>query len=413
MTEQEFEQLLGKYADVVVHIGLNLRKGQRLLIRGILEDAPLIRKVTESAYKAGALLVDVAYSDERLTRIRFEHASPETLTEVPNWVLTRFEEYYERMDAELAIASTDPELLAGISPDLITANRKALMQKLEPIRSKYENSSNWCVVATASPAWAAKVFPNLSTSEAQEKLWQEIFATCRIDTPDPVAAWTEHTQHLKKYRNYLNEQRFTALHYTAPGTDLTIGLPEKQLWQGAEAEFKNGITGIPNLPTEEVFTTPHKDRVDGTVKATMPLNYSGVMIEDFNLTFENGQVVNISAQKGEETLRKMIEMDENAGRLGEVALVPNSSPIGQRGILFYNSLFDENAACHIALGNSYRETIVGGEEMTDEEFAAQGGNKSLVHTDFMIGSSSLDIDGVKSDGTREPVMRAGEWAIRL
>ena len=413
MTEQEFEQLLGKYADVVVHIGLNLRKGQRLLIRGILEDAPLIRKVTESAYKAGALLVDVAYSDERLTRIRFEHASPETLTEVPNWVLTRFEEYYERMDAELAIASTDPELLAGISPDLITANRKALMQKLEPIRSKYENSSNWCVVATASPAWAAKVFPNLSTSEAQEKLWQEIFATCRIDTPDPVAAWTEHTQHLKKYRNYLNEQRFTALHYTAPGTDLTIGLPEKQLWQGAEAEFKNGITGIPNLPTEEVFTTPHKDRVDGTVKATMPLNYSGVMIEDFNLTFENGQVVNISAQKGEETLRKMVEMDENAGRLGEVALVPNSSPIGQRGILFYNSLFDENAACHIALGNSYRETIVGGEEMTDEEFAAQGGNKSLVHTDFMIGSSSLDIDGVKSDGTREPVMRAGEWAIRL
>ena len=413
MTEQEFERLLGKYADVVVHIGLNLRKGQRLLIRGILEDAPLIRKVTESAYKAGAVLVDVAYTDERITRIRFEHASPETLTEVPTWILTRFEEYYERMDAELAIASTDPELLAGISPDLITANRKALMQKLEPIRSKYENNSNWCVIATASPAWATKVFPNLSTGEAQAKLWEEIFATCRIDTPDPVAAWTEHTQHLKKYRNYLNEQRFTALHYTAPGTDLTIGLPEKQLWQGAEAEFKNGITGIPNLPTEEVFTTPHKNRVDGTVKATMPLNYGGVMIENFSLTFENGQVVNISAQKGEETLRKMIEMDENAGRLGEVALVPNSSPISQRGILFYNSLFDENAACHIALGNSYRETIVGGEEMTDEEFAAQGGNKSLVHTDFMIGSSSLDIDGVKGDGTREPVMRAGEWAIQL
>jgi aminopeptidase len=413
MTEQEFEQLLGKYADVVVHIGLNLRKGQRLLIRGILEDAPLIRKVTESAYKAGALLVDVAYSDERITRIRFEHAGPETLTEVPNWILARYEEYYERMDAELAIASTDPELLAGISPDLITANRKAFMQKLEPLRSKYENSSNWCVVATASPAWATKVFPNLSTSEAQEKLWEEIFATCRINTPDPVAAWTEHTQHLKKYRSYLNEQHFTALHYTAPGTDLTIGLPEKQLWQGAEAEFKNGIIGIPNLPTEEVFTTPHKDRVDGTVRATMPLNYSGVMIEDFSLSFENGRAVKISAQTGEDTLRKMVEMDENAGRLGEVALVPNSSPIGQRGILFYNSLFDENAACHIALGNSYRETIIGGEEMTDDEFAANGGNKSLVHTDFMIGSSSLDIDGVKSDGTREPVMRAGEWAIQL
>ena len=413
MTEQEFDQLLGKYADVVVHIGLNLRKGQRLLIRGILEDAPLIRKVTESAYKAGAVLVDVAYSDERLTRIRFEHAAPDTLTEVPNWMLARYEEYYERMDAELAIASSDPELLAGISPELVAANRKALMQKLEPLRSKYENCSNWCVVATASPAWASKVFPDLSVPEAQEKLWEEIFATCRINTLDPVAAWAEHTQNLNKYRGYLNDQRFAALHYAGPGTDLTIGLPEKHLWQGAQAEFKNGITGIPNLPTEEVFTTPHKDKVYGMVRATMPLNYGGVLIEDFSLTFENGQVVNVTARHGEETLHKMIEMDESAGRLGEVALVPNSSPISQRGILFYNSLFDENASCHIALGSSYRDTVIGGEDMTDEEFAAHGGNKSLVHTDFMIGSGEMDIDGIRADGEREPVMRAGEWAIKL
>lgn len=412
MTEQEFDQLLGKYADVVVHIGLNLRKGQRLLIRGILEDAPLIRKVTESAYKAGALLVDVAYTDERITRIRFEHADPNTLTDVPNWLYTRYEEYYERMDAELAIASTDPELLAGISSDLIAANRKAVSQKFEPLR-KYENSSNWCVVATASPAWAKKVFSDLSVKEAQEKLWEEIFASCRINAPDPVAAWNTHIENLKQYRSYLNDQRFAALHYTAPGTDLTIGLPEKHLWQGAQAEFKNGITGIPNLPTEEVFTTPHKDKVDGTVTATMPLNYGGVLIEGFSLTFENGRAVKLSAQKGEEALRKMVEMDENAGRLGEVALVPHSSPISQRGILFYNSLFDENASCHIALGNSYRDTIMGGEDMTDEEFAAQGGNKSLVHTDFMIGSERSNIDGIRADGTREPVMRAGEWAIQL
>ena len=412
MTEQEFDQLLGKYADVVVHIGLNLRKGQRLLVRGILEDAPLIRKVTESAYKAGATLVDVAYSDERITRIRFEHAEPETLTDVPNWISTRYEEYYERMDAELAIASTDPELLAGISLDLIAANRKAVMQKLEPLR-KYENYSNWCVVATASPAWAKKVFPNLSVQQAQEKLWAEIFATCRVNTPDPVAAWNEHIKHLKQYRDYLNDQRFAALHYTAPGTDLTIGLPEKQLWQGAQAEFKNGITGIPNLPTEEVFTTPHKDNVNGRVTTTMPLNYGGMLVEGFQITFENGRAVKVSAEKGEEVLRKMIEMDENASRLGEVALVPHSSPISQRGILFYNSLFDENASCHIALGNSYRDTIIGGEDMTDEEFAAHGGNKSLLHTDFMIGSAELDIDGIRPDGTREPVMRSGEWAIKL
>ena len=412
MTEQEFDQLLGKYADVVVHIGLNLRKGQRLLIRGILDDAPLIRKVTESAYKAGATLVDVAYTDERLTRIRFEHADPDTLTEVPDWIYARFEEYYERMDAELAIASSDPELLAGISPDLIAANRKAFLQKLEPLR-KYESVSNWCVVATATPAWASKVFPRLPTQEAQSKLWDEIFAACRINTPDPVAAWNEHIQNLKKYRDYLNNQRFTALHYTAPGINLTVGLPEKQFWQGAQSEFKNGITGTPNLPTEEVFTTPHKDQVNGTVTATRPLNYAGTLIEGFSLTFEDGKVIRITAQKGEEVLRKLVATDENAGRLGEVALVPNSSPISQRGILFYNTLFDENAACHIALGNSYRESIVGGEDMTDEEFAAHGGNKSLIHTDFMIGSGSLDIDGIRTDGTRVPVMRQGEWAINV
>ena len=410
MTEQEFDQLLSKYADVVVRIGLNLRKGQRLLLRGILDDAPLMRKVAESAYKAGAVYVEPIYTDERITRIRFEHADPESITEVPNWMLTRYEEYYERMDAELAISSSDPELLSGIDPELIAKNRKATMQKFEPLR-KYENSTNWCVVATASPAWAQKVFPDVPAKEAVDKLWEEIFASCRIHTADPVAAWQEHVENLKKYRDYLNAQKFTALHYKAPGTDLTIGLPGNHLWQGAQAEFKNGITGIPNLPTEEVFTTPHKDKVDGTVTSTMPLNYSGVLIEDFSLTFENGRAVKVTAKKGEETLKKLIETDENAARLGECALVPNSSPISQRKILFYNTLFDENASCHIAIGNSYRDTIVGGEDMTEAEFAAAGGNKSLTHVDFMIGSDKLDIDGIKSDGSRVPVFREGEWAV--
>lgn len=412
MTEQEFDQLLSKYADVVVRIGLNLRKGQRLILRGILEDAPLMRKVAESAYKAGAVYVEPIYTDERIARIRFEHADPESLTEVPNWMLTRYEEYYERMDAELAIHSSDPELLSGIDPDLIAKNRKASAEKFEPLR-KYENTTNWCVVATASPAWAKKVFPNVPAKEAVEKLWAEIFASCRIYEADPVAAWREHVENLKKYRDYLNAQKFTALHYKSPSTDLTIGLPDKHLWQGAQAEFKNGITSIPNLPTEEVFTTPHKDKVDGVVVSTMPLNYSGVLIEDFSLTFANGRAVKVTAKKGEEALKKLIETDENATRLGECALVPNSSPISQRKILFYNTLFDENASCHIAIGNSYRDTILGGEDMTEEEFAAAGGNKSLVHTDFMIGSDQLDIDGIKADGSRAPVFRAGEWVVNV
>jgi aminopeptidase len=415
MTETEFDQMLSKYADVIVKIGLNLRKGQRLFIRGLLDDAPLIRKVTESAYKSGAVFVDVMLTDERLNRIRMEYADPETLTEIPDWMTVRYEEHFQRMDAYLTFYSDDPELMAGIDPERLAIYRKAIMQKMDPLYTKYQSfsSCNWCVVSTASPAWAKKVFPELPVEQAQEKLWHEIFSSCRIDTPDPVAAWQEQTAKLKRSLTYLNEQRFTALHYTAPGTDLTIGLPEKHLWVGAEAEFKNGITGIPNLPTEEVFTTPHKDQVNGTITSTRPLIYSGVLIDQFSLTFENGCVVKLTAQKGEEALHKMIETDDGATRLGEVALVPNSSPISQRKILFYNTLFDENAACHLALGEAYREAITGGEDMTEEEFAANGGNHSMVHTDFMIGSDQLDIDGIKADGTRQPILRQGEWAFEV
>jgi aminopeptidase len=412
MNEQEFDRMLTKYADVVVKVGLNLRKGQKLSIRAIIEDAPFVRKVAESAYKAGAKYVDILWADERIARIRYEHADPETLTEVPNWLFSRYEEHYQNGEAELAIYSTDPDLLAGIDPALIAKNRTANAKKFEPLR-KYENVSNWCVVATASPAWARKVFPDISTEAAQAKLWEAIFNSCRIDLPDPVQAWLDHTEKLVKYKDYLSGKHYSALHYTAPGTDLTVSLPEKHIWQGAEASFKNGITCTVNIPTEEVFTLPHKDKVNGIVTATRPLNIMGALIEDFSLTFENGRAVKVTAKKGEEDLRKLIETDENACRLGEAALVPNSSPISQRGHLFYNTLFDENAACHIAFGNAYRDTIQGGEDMTDEEFQASGANKSLIHTDFMIGSAEIDIDGIHEDGTREPIMRKGEWAFDL
>lgn len=412
MNEQEFDKMLGKYADVVVKVGLNLRKGQILGIRAIIDDAPFIRKVAESAYKAGAKNVDVMWADEQITRTRYELADPESLTEFPDWIFTRFEEHYKNGDAELAVYSSDPDLLVGIDPELIAKERKARALKFEPLR-KYENASNWCVVATASPGWARKVFPELSVAEAQSKLWEAIFNSCRIDLPDPVGAWRDHTDRLKKYKNRLSEKHYTGLHYSAPGTDFTVGLPEKHMWMGAEASFKNGITCTVNIPTEEVFTLPHKDQANGTVKATRPLNLMGTLIDDFSVTFENGRAVKVTAKQGEEDLRKLIETDENACRLGEVALVPNSSPISQRGHLFYNTLFDENASCHIALGNAYRNTVQGGEDMTDEEFQASGGNKSLIHVDFMIGSAEMNIDGIKADGSREPVMRKGEWAFTV
>ncbi|HNJ14670.1 MAG TPA: aminopeptidase, partial [Anaerolineales bacterium] len=342
-----------------------------------------------------------------------QHADPETLTTLPDWLYNRYEEYSKRGDAELAILSSNPDLYNGIDSDRIAITRKTLYQKIvEPLR-KYNNYANWCVVSTAAPAWAQKVFPNLPEKEAQTKLWDAIFRACRIHTPDPVKAWEEHIQKLDKYKNYLNAKRFASLRYKAPGTDLTIGLPEDHHWGGAQETFKNGITGTVNIPTEEVFTMPHKNKVDGLVTATLPLNNQGVLMEEFSIRFENGRAVNFSAKKGDADLRKLIETDENAGRLGEVALVPNSSPISQSGILFYNTLFDENASCHLALGSAYKSSMQGGVDMTDEEFAARGGNKSLIHVDFMIGSAKMDIDGIQADGTREPLMRNGEWAFSV
>jgi aminopeptidase len=356
--------------------------------------------------------VDVAWTDERTGRIRFENADPESLTEIPNWQYARFEEYLERGDAYLAISSNDPDLLEGIDPDLIARNRKARAERFDPLR-KYDNTYNWCVVSTATPAWAKKVFPGLPPQESQAKLWDAIFKSSRIDTADPVKAWESHITRLLKYKDYLTSKHYTALHYTGPETDLTVGLPEKHLWMSAQMSTKNGITFTPNLPTEEVFTTPHKDKAHGIVKASRPLNLSGTLIEDFSVVFENGRVVKVHAQKGEEVLRKLLETDATAGQLGEVALVPNSSPISQRNHLFYNTLFDENAACHIALGNAYRDAMAGGIEMTEEEFQANGGNKSVIHTDFMIGSDTLNIDGIQADGAPEPIMRAGEWAFEV
>lgn len=407
-----FQKSLEKYADIIVNIGLGLKKEQRLTITAGLPDAELVRLVAKKAYQLGVPFVDVRWIDEKLQRIRFENSNPDHLTEVANWIIAREHEYGERGDATLSFHSSDPNLLEGISPDLIGKYRKAISQKFEPTYKYIDNNTqNWCVVSTATPAWAKKVFPDLPVEQAQEILWEAIFDACRVNVADPVKAWREHAEKLHQHCDYLTNKKYTALHYKAPETDLTLGLPQNHIWVGASSTTVGGIEFIPNLPTEEVFCMPHREKAEGYVTSSRPLILSGTMIDEFTLTFENGRATKVTAKQGEENIRKLLETDENASRFGEVALVPDSSPISQRKHLFYNTLFDENASCHLALGSAYRYNVEGGSAMTKEQFIAAGGNDSLIHVDFMIGSNQMDIDGIRADGTREAIMRNGEWAF--
>jgi aminopeptidase len=413
------EKLLRKYAEVIVKVGLNLQKGQRLIItnsrlRGVsIVAAPLVREVVRVAYEAGARYVDVIWSDEELIRTRLENASRESLAEYPTWQIAAQMDMIEHGDAMLTILADDPDLMSGFDPESIAFLQKTHLENYKPVGMAVSRDAiNWCLVAASSPAWAAKIFPKLESEKAEAKLWKAIFETTRVDRDDPIAAWEKHIKNLAGRAKYLQAKQYVALHYNAPGTDLTLGLPRGHRWISTRMPAENGVDFIANLPTEEVFTMPDRLHADGIVSATMPLSYGGSLIEDFSLTFENGRVTKVNAKKNESILKKLIEADEGASHLGEVALVPASSPIAKRGHLFYNTLFDENASCHIAIGRAYRFTLSGGEELTDEEFSAAGGNNSLTHVDFMIGSSKMDIDGIKEDGSREPVMRKGEWAFK-
>jgi len=417
-SKKEHQELLKKYAEAVVKVGLNLRAGQRLIItnataRGVPPAGrALVHEVTKAAYAAGARYVDVIWGDEEMLRIRLQHAPADSLNEYPKWHVSGIMDMIKNGDALLAISANDPDVYSGLDPERVSAMQKSHLENYEEVSIKVSrNAINWCVVASASPAWAAKIFPNLKPEEAEERLWQAIFETTRADRPDPVAAWQEHIQNLKKRSSYLQGKSYSALHYKGPGTDFTLGLPRGHKWISAQSLAENGVVFTANMPTEEIFTLPDRQRAEGTVAATFPLSYAGSLIEDFSVTFENGRIIKVNAKKNEAILQKLIETDEGARRLGEVALVPASSPIATRGHLFYNTLFDENASCHIAIGRAYRFTLTGGEELTEEEFIAAGGNTSLNHVDFMIGSNQMDIDGIKEDVTREPVMRQGEWAF--
>jgi len=420
MTNKTHQDLLQKYAEAVVRVGLNLRAGQRLIItlaatRGVPHQfAPFVREVAKAAYAVGAVYVDVIWGDEEMLRLRAQHAPRDSFGEYSTWQVDAVMRMIENGDALLSITGANPDLLGGLDPETLGMMQKTHLQHFNRISEKVTtNAINWCVVAAAGAEWAIKVFPHLSAPEAQEKLWQAIFETSRIDRPDPIAAWQAHIVGLRARAQYLQTKQYTALHYAAPGTDLTLGLPKRHLWISAQSTAQNGVAFTANMPTEEVFTLPDRSRADGVVSATFPLSYGGTLIEDFQLTFENGRVVKVNAKKGESALQRLVDTDEGSHRLGEVALVPASSPIAQRGHLFYNTLFDENASCHIAIGRAYRFTLTGGEELTDDEFTSAGGNVSLNHVDFMIGSPKMDIDGITADGLREPVMRQGEWAFQV
>lgn len=404
-------QKLEKLALTAVKVGLRLERGQDLVITAPIAALPLVRLITREAYKAGAGLVTTFYSDEDAILARYAHAPDESFDRASDWLYEGMAKAYAGNAARLAISGDNPLMLAGQDPAKVARANKANSIAYKPALEKISNFDiNWNIVSYPNPSWARQVFPDLPEDEAVAKLAEAIFSASRVDRDDPVSAWAEHNARLREKSSWLNGERFAALHFTGPGTDLTVGLADGHEWHGGASTAKNGITCNPNIPTEEVFTTPHALRVEGTVSSTKPLSHQGTLIDDIQVRFEGGRIVKAKASKGEEVLNKVLDTDEGARRLGEVALVPHSSPISQSGILFYNTLFDENASCHIALGQCYSKCFLDGASLSPEQIAAQGGNSSLIHIDWMIGSDKVDIDGIKPDGSRVPVFRKGEWA---
>ena len=408
--ERTHEQKLDKLAEVAIRVGLGLRTGQELVMTASLDSLPLARRITEQAYRAGASLVTTLYSDDETALMRYHYAPKESFDHAAKWLYDGMGAAFKSGAARLAIAGANPALLANEDPDKVGRANRAVSQAYRPaLELITRHEINWTIVASATPSWAAAMFPEDAPPVAMEKLWNAIFATTRINHEDPVGEWKKHDANLQKRAAYLNEKRYATLQYRGPGTDFRLGLADDHLWMGGGTTAGNGLYCIPNMPTEEVFTTPHKDRADGTITATKPLSHQGTMIEGIQVRFEKGRIVEAHASRGEEVLQKLIDTDDGARRLGEVALVPHSSPIAHSGMLFYNTLFDENAASHIALGQAYSSCVRDGDKLSKEELAARGANESLIHVDWMIGSGKLDIDGIAASGTVEPLMRQGEW----
>ncbi len=402
---------LDRLAEVAVRVGLNLQPGQDLLMTAPAAALPLVRRIAAHAYAAGAGLVTPFLADEEVALARYRHAPDASFDKAAGWLYEGMAKAFSQNTARLAIVGDNPMLLSAQDPEKVARANKANSLAYKPALEKIAGFDiNWNIVAYPGAAWAKLVFPGDDEETAVRKLAEAIFAASRVDGDDPVGAWAAHNKALAVRRDWLNGERFSALRFTGPGTDLTIGLADGHEWQGGASTARNGIVCNANIPTEEVFTTPHALRVEGHVSSTKPLSYQGTLIDDIRVRFEAGRIVEAKAARGEAVLAKVLDTDEGARRLGEVALVPHSSPISKSGILYYNTLFDENASCHIALGQCYAKCFLGGDRLTPDQIAAQGGNSSLIHIDWMIGSDRIDIDGVKPDGGLAPVFRDGEWA---
>jgi aminopeptidase len=402
-----FDDKLEALADLTVRVGNNLQAGQRLYIRAPLETAPFVHLVARAAYQAGAKLVEVLWADDALTIERLRHSRPEYLTEVSEVIYGARDAVVVQGDAYLSILADDPAALEAEDGERIGTTMQAAGTRARPSLQAFgAGAVNWSIVANAVPAWATRIFPDLEPAVALEKLWDAIFRCSRADQPDPVAAWTAHLDALEMRRERLNTFSLTALEFAAIGTQLRVGLPALHRWEGGSGRTKSGIRYVPNIPTEEVFTCPDRNAVNGTARASKPLSYSGKVIEGIEMTFTGGRVT-----RNEDALHRLLETDDGARYLGEVALVASSSPVAKSGLLFQETLFDENAACHIALGRAYQFTLSGGLEMDTAAFAAAGGNDSQVHVDWMIGTPDMTVTGIQHDGSRVALLEAGEWAF--
>lgn len=403
-----------RYAKLLVKTGLNLKKGQTVFINAEVDQTEFVQMVVEECYRAGAKRVVMEWSCDEIDKIAYNYQSLETLSEVTPWVEAKLKYKAEDLSCRLLIESSDPDAMQGADMEKVAKARQAQFPIVKPYRDAVENKHQWCIAAAAGRKWAKKLFPDLSDKQAVDALWEKIFQASRADGADPIKDWARHDDDLSKKCDYLNSLKLTSLEYkSSNGTDLTVGLNKNCLFMGgAEATLK-GRYFNPNIPSEEIFTSPKAGVAEGIVYSTKPLSYQGQLIENFSVRFENGRAVEVKAEKNEELLRKMISMDDGAAMLGECALIPYDSPINNTGILFYNTLFDENASCHLALGHGFTNCLVGFENLSQEECVKRGINDSMIHVDFMIGAKDLSIVGVTERGESVQIFKDGNWAIEF